>query len=175
MPEELIQICEREERMREGGIESGSGRKEKFWRHLGERRPNAPKAPRLRMGFRGHTNENKVVVNGYVFTVYQYVASETVGVYLKANHKRKQSVEMFDRRIKPYRELFEARLPKILYRPEDSHSYLGKSWRWSSLLWVGSTCDCKNWDEMADFLDERRQAYEEILYEGARKTSLEGS
>ena len=129
MPEELILICEREARMREGGIESGSGSKEDLGRHLGVRRTSAPFAIMLRKGFRGHTNENKVVVNGYVFTVYQYVASETVGMYLKANHRRKQTVEVFDERIKPYQELFEARLSKILYRPDDSHSYLGKDWR----------------------------------------------
>lgn len=155
--------------MSKNRIESRSGSKEDFWRHLGERRPNVPNASKLKEGFRSHTNENQVEVNGNVFTVYQYVASETVGVYLKANHKRKESVEAFDERIRPYRELFEVRLSKTLFRPEDSHSYLGRGWRWSSLLWVGSTYDCRNWDEMADFLDERRQAYEEILREGARK------
>lgn len=152
--------------MTERGIERGSGGKEDFWRHLGERRPNAPNTSKFIEGFRGHTYENRVEVSGYVFTVYQYVASETVGVYLKANHKRKQSVETFDERIRPFQELFEDRLSKTLYRPEDSHSYLGRDWRWSSLLWVGSTYHCKNWDEMADFLDGRRQAYEEILREG---------
>lgn len=155
--------------MGEGRIESRSGSKEDFWRHLGEKRPNAPNASKLREGFRGHTDENEVEVNGYIFTVYQYVASETVGVYLKANHKRKQSVETFEERIRPYRKLFEAKLSKTLYRPKDSHSYLGSGWRWSSLLWVGSTCDRRNWDEMADFLDERRQAYKEILRERTKK------
>ncbi len=152
--------------MTEKETERGSGRKEDFWRHLGERRANAPNTSKFIEGFRGHTYENEVEVNGYVFTVYQYVASETVGVYLKANHKRKQSVETFDERIRPFQELFEDRLSKTLYRPGVSHSYLGRDWRWSSLLWVGSTYQCRNWDEMADFLDRRRQAYEEILREG---------
>lgn len=157
--------------MSDNRIQSERGSKEEFWQYFGERRSCAPNAAKLRKGFGGHTDEgNTVEVDGYVFTIYQYVANETVGVYMKANHKRNQTVAEFDERLKSYQELFEARLSKIRNRTKDKGSYLGSDWRWSSLLWVGSTYERKNWDEMADFLDDKRRAYEQILREGAGRS-----
>ena len=140
-----------QELSRSVGVSGPAKFRREFWEHFSARRPDAP---RLSPGYSHHTVVHKVEeVN---LRVFQYLGTGTVGVYLKANTN--EAEEDFEARIEPYRELFESRI-------EDISNTEGGSW-WAESRYVGSTRDRNNWDQMADWLDDQRQEYEEILRSG---------
>ena len=118
-----------------------------FWEHFAARRPEAPK---LSPGFAG-SNPSWGEKSG--FRIRQYVGSVSVGTYLKG--RLVDTEEEISERLKPYWQLFECAFEDIK---------LGDgSWWCSTSLNVGNTRDLAKWDQMADWLDDTRLKYEEIL------------
>lgn len=124
--------------------------KREFWAHYLATHPDAP----IPSSYSHHTFSH--YVGEADLRIHQYVAFRDVGTYLKAS--RNETEEDFEERIEPYRELFESRI-------EDISNTEGGSW-WAESRYVGSTRDRNNWDQMADWLDDQRQEYEEILRSG---------
>ena len=118
-----------------------------FWAHYLATRPNAPIPP----GFSHHTCSH--YVEDVDLKIYQFVAHRDVGTYMKVSGN--ETEEDFEARIEPYRELFQGTLENVSYRK------LG--WNWVTTLDVGNTYDRSNWDEMANWLEDHRQKYVEIL------------
>lgn len=97
---------------------------------------------------------------GGKLSVKQWLGSETVGTDIRGR-KGVDVAELMD----PYREQFDQ---------EFADDYKTDRCPWGSLLpWYvtycrpeGGTRNCDRWDEMAKWLEERRQMYETILARG---------
>lgn len=124
--------------------------KSEFWAHYLSTHDDAPIPP----DFSHHTFSYNL--KGPGLRIFQFVAFRDVGIYLKASGK--ESGEEFEARIEQYRELFLSRIEDVSYRKWN--------WNWVTILDVGNTYDRSNWDDMANWLEEHRQKYEEILFGG---------
>jgi hypothetical protein len=124
--------------------------KREFWAHYLATHPDAP----IPSSYSHHTFSH--YVGEADLRIHQYVAFRDVGTYLKAS--RNETEEDFEERIEPYRELFESKIDKVSYRKW--------GWNWITILEVGNTYDRSNWDQMADWLEDHRQKYVEILSGG---------
>jgi hypothetical protein len=124
-----------------------------FWTQLTARRPDSP---RLSPGYMG-SNVWHWVENAELHVV-QYLAQNSVGVYLRgAWGSTKASIWT---RIEPCVEALEETIREKT--PESDYVRdSGNQWCVTS-LWIDSR-DPKNWDRMADWLDEQRQVYEDVL------------
>ena len=133
------------------GSELGQFRRD-FWTHFAERRPDAPG---LKPGYAGSNVWSPIEGTG--LRVVQFLAQDSVGVYLAGNHGEEP----------------EDYLPKIEPHVEALRRALGGD----SLVAAGSfPCittfrvdarDRSNWNRMADWLDDRRRTCEQVLQAGA--------
>ena len=133
------------------GSELGQFRRD-FWTHFAERRPDAPG---LKPGYAGSNAWSPIEGTG--LRVVQFLAQDSVGVYLAGNHGEEP----------------EDYLPKIEPHVEALRRALGDD----GLVAAGSfPCittfrvdarDRSNWYRMADWLDDRRQTCEQVLQAGA--------
>jgi len=121
--------------------------KREFWQHYLRVDQDAQIPP----GFSHHTISH--VVEEAELRIYQFITYRDVGVYLKASGS--ETMEEFEARIEPYRGLFEQKIEKVNYSKWD--------WYWVTIHDIGDTQDRSNWDNMAQWLSEQRQLYEEIL------------
>ena len=122
--------------------------KRDFWAHLAERRPEAPK---LRSGYAGANFWHSVEKTD--FLAVQFVAYGQVGIYVSG--LRDEARQNFLVRLHKFRSHFEDAFEGEDFSEEKNASCL-------LVLKIGSY-DQRNWDEMADWLDEHRQKYVEIL------------
>ena len=133
------------------GSELGQFRRD-FWTHFAERRPDAPG---LKPGYAGSNVWSPIEGTG--LRVVQFLAQDSVGVYLAGNHGEEP----------------EDYLPKIEPHVEALRRALGDD----GLVAAGSfPCittfrvdarDRSNWNRMADWLDDRRRTCEQVLQAGA--------
>lgn len=133
------------------GSELGQFRRD-FWTHFAERRPDAPG---LKPGYAGSNVWSPIEGTG--LRVVQFLAQDSVGVYLAGNHGEEP----------------EDYLPKIEPHVEALRRALGGD----GLVAAGSfPCittfrvdarDRSNWNRMADWLDDRRRTCEQVLQAGA--------
>ncbi len=124
--------------------------KREFWAHYLATHDGVPIPP----DFSHHTFS--YVVREAGLRIYQFVAYRDVGIYLKASGH--ETGDDFEARIEPYRELFQSGIENVSYRKWN--------WNWVTILDVGNTYDRSNWDEMANWLENQRQIFEEILRGG---------
>ena len=125
-----------------------------FWRYYAERHPDTPFAGEFREGWGFHTPW--YWVKEAELNVKQWLGSSTVGVYVAGRDgEDKAGAEV---RLAPYSEQFDAITNN--YRPPEAPPTTLCS---NSIHLDGGTRDRKNWDRMADFMEEYRQKYENIL------------
>ena len=118
--------------------------RQEFWAHMARQVPDTPD---LRPGYAASYVSHPV--KEIDVRVTQYLASDQVGVYI--NGRRGESVEDFRTRVEPYlQELKQALEVDAL----DEY--------YTTRLEVDSR-DRENWDRMADWLDERRRLYNQVL------------
>ncbi len=127
--------------------EIGRFRRE-FWAHFVSRIPDAPG---LQPGYAGSNVWHRI--EGADVSIVQFLSASRVGVYLSGRWG--ESREAAGDRIEPYAAKVREALSD--YGMQDSrfgpcHSALSTD-----------TSDRRNWDRMADWLDSRRQAYEQAL------------
>ena len=125
--------------------------KRDFWRHFAAKWPNVLNLPPDYAGFNPGSWVNEVDLK-----VRLWLASESVG--LDVVGRKRDTRENVKERMDPYREHFQRAF-------EDVASYGEQEW-WITSLTVGSTYDRRHWDDMADWIADRFQKYEEILRGG---------
>ncbi len=113
-----------------------------FWTHFASRIPGAPG---LWPGYAASSVWHPV--EGAELTIVQFLASDRVGIFMRGN--RGESREDARNKIESYSEA----LSEVLGGEFDSGA---------STLRVNSR-DRRNWDKMADWLDDRRRAYAKVL------------
>lgn len=118
-----------------------------FWNHVRSRRPAAP----IRKNHAGSTVRTWVEESN--LRVVQYVGTSTVGVYLAGN--RGETDEEVLRRIDSYRRIFAEEFGAVDFSKEENP--------WCSTKLESLTRDRSNWDPLADWLDDQRLKYEEVL------------
>ncbi len=134
-----------------------------FWQHLAERHPDAP---RLSRGFAG-SNAYHAELPTVHMRICQYIASDHVGVYL--GDGRDESDEDMLTRLNPHlrilRETLEAASKKDrLGRIVDGYFREDELANYPCLVTLSvKTKDRDNWDQMADWLDDRRKLFERAL------------
>lgn len=130
--------------------------KREFWSHYLSTHIDAPIPPDLSH----HTLSYNLEESG--LKIHLFVAYRDVGIYLKASGK--ESGEEFEARIDQYKELFQRRIENVSFRKWN--------WNWVTILDVGNTYDRDKWDDMANWLEEHRLKYEEILRLGPNASDL---
>jgi len=125
-----------------------------FWKHYAERHQDNPFASDFRDGWGFHTPW--YWVEEAELNVKQWLGSSTVGVYVAG--KDGEDKAEAEARLATYRELFDA-ITNNYHPPEAPPTALCAN----SIHLDGGTRDPKNWDRMADFMEEYRQKYEQIL------------
>ncbi len=121
-----------------------------FWAHF---RKVLPDAPGPRPGFAGSNVWHQV--KGSDLSICQYLAQGQVGVYL--SNKGNTSDSDISELIAPYTGALARELGKL------SESFSGSS---SVTLLRIDTRDRNNWDTMAQWLEDRRAIYEQVLSNG---------
>ena len=140
-----------------------------FWTHLAERQPDAP---RLRPGYAGSNVYYEI--DELNVRVGQYIAKDHAGLFVVAGAG--ESDEDLSTRLNPYFSPLRKRLEQSL--PKDGHEDVGvDSFRDDvvrrHMCWIGlyiDTHDRNNWDQVADWLNDRRKIYEEVLQGRAGQT-----
>ena len=134
-----------------------------FWTHLAERQPDAP---RLRPGYAGSNVYHEI--NELDVRVGQYIAKDHAGLFVVAGAG--ESDEDLSTRLKPYlsplREALEQSLTKDGHEDVGTDSFRDDVVR-RHMCWIGlyiDTHDRNNWDQVADWLHDRRKIYEEVLH-----------
>lgn len=133
-----------------------------FWSHLAELLPDAP---RLKAGYAGSYVRHRV--DEHKVSITQYIASDGVGLFVR-QHKDESNESMLTR-LEPMlqrvrEELEEASKRDGLGKIND-HTFgsdTDSGYPCSTRLSI-DTRDPKNWDQMADWLDDRRKIYEKVL------------
>ena len=135
--------------------EHGKFRRE-FWAHFVQRIPNAP---RIGLGWNGSNVWH--LVEEAELRIGQYLSQNRVGVYLSG--KLRESEEEFVPRIALYAEAIKNAL--------DDGEYVdnGENNNCSITLSVDDSHDRANWDQMVDWLDDRRRRYEKVLKAGPQQ------
>ena len=121
-----------------------------FWAHFAARIPGAPG---LRPGYAGSYVRHQVEQADV--RVIQYLASESVGVYLVGS--RSDPTADASTQIDLYEAALRTKLNDDSFRDDPASDY-----RCSTSLRI-ETHDRSNWDQMVDWLEERRQTYEQVL------------
>ena len=135
---------------REGELSKIGQFRRDFWAHFASRLPGAPG---LRPGY-ADSNVRHRVDQADVY-IAQYLASGDVGIYLVGN--RNETLADASPRIDPYVPALRATLDDPSFRNVTSGGHRCCTW-----LTIDSH-DRGNWDQMVDWLDERRQTYERVL------------
>ena len=128
-----------------------------FWAHFAQRIPNAPK-------IRDRSGSNVWhPVEEAGLSIGQYLSRNRVGVYLSG--KWREPPEKFVPRIALYAEAIKNSL--------DAGDYVdnGENNNCSITLSVDDSHDRENWDQMVDWLDDRRRRYEKVLKAGPQQES----
>ena len=124
-----------------------------FWAHCLARWRDRPKLwPNYALQHIWHKK-----VSGPDLRVVHYVSSKGVGIYLAGKSQSEDKVQA-QLRMEPYRQSLREAL-------NDANFLGGKNADCRTVLEI-DTRDRNNWDKMADWLDEQRQKYEEILRNG---------
>ena len=124
-----------------------------FWAHCVARWKDGP---RLRSGY-ALPNLWHSKIDRAELRVVQYVSSKGVGVYLGGKRQDEEST-LVEARIEPFRQS----LKEVLR----SDNFLGgKNANCKTSLNI-DTRDPSNWDQIADWLDDQRKKYEEVLRSG---------
>lgn len=122
-----------------------------FWTHYLSRKPGAPG---LRPDYAGNAVFYSVDEAG--IRVVQYLAADSVGIYLIG--KRGDSNDDASARIKPY----VARLRRALKDDsvtDENHRFRGRTYTKADMH------ERTNWDRACDWLDCRRESYDQVLRE----------
>ena len=117
-----------------------------FWFHYAGLYPDNPKSHRFREGCGGSTPVYRV--NGTVFRIRQ-----TVGAYILVTHVTGEDVGM---RIVPF-------LRRLSREFQDMDNHVDGMWCKSEFTVEGDAYDKCRWDEMAEWLEGRRQVHESVL------------
>ena len=136
---------DRQVRERSRGTSELSQFRRGFWEHVMRRKADAP---RLRPGFASSYVVHNTAIEE--LHVAQFLAKDRVGVYLTSRGRDVNTLEL----IEPHRK----RLSEAL---DEDLSETSNEWCTTS-LWIDSH-NRDNWNEMADWLDHQRQAYQEGL------------
>ena len=128
-----------------------------FWDYFSVRRPAAPD---LQSGYAGSNVWHDVQEVG--LRVVQFVAAKRVGVYVTGRWGETQAE--VEPQIAPLQKLFSTALAANNFGHNGNHWYVTE-------LKVDAY-DRDNWDDMADWLDDQRQKYEEILRLGPNASDL---
>lgn len=123
---------------------------QEFWAHCVSRWKNAPK---LRSGY-ALPNLWHQKVAGPELKVVQYVSNKGVGVYL-GGKTQDEDPDKVVARIKPFRKSLRERL-------RGEKFVRGSNPNCKIILDI-DTSNQANWNQIADWLDEQRRQYEEIL------------
>ena len=134
---------------RQGELSATGRFRRDFWAYVAQRRPHAP---RLRPGYASSNVWHSVDEAG--LWVVQFLAYDRVGVYLIGRGKEEARAE-FQARIDPFRGALRDAL-------DDSNLRDGKE-HWCISEFRVDSHDRSNWDQMVDWLEERRQTYEQVL------------
>lgn len=126
-----------------------------FWIHLAKRRPDAPV---LKPGYARSNVWSPVEGTG--LRVVQFLAQDSVGVYLTGNHG--EEPEDYLPKIEPHVEALRRAL-------DDDGLKAAGSYPCETTLPVDDARDPINWDRMADWLDDRRRTYGQVLQAGASR------
>lgn len=133
-----------------------------FWTHLAECHPDGPNP---RPGFASSNAYNRLPEPDV--RMCQYVIQRSVGIYLKG--RRGESDDAMLRRLKsqlgPLREALQDALERDRLGAIDDGSFRdGAAADFKCLIWLRTDPgDRNNWDQIADWLDDRRKVYEEVL------------
>ena len=123
-----------------------------FWAHMKARRPDAPS---LRPDYALSRVWHPVEASGLY--VVQYLRNSSVGVNLERLNSDETRAET-QSRIEPYAKALGKALNGESLRERKNHFCITE-------LRVDSQ-NRNNWDQMVDWLDERRQTYEKVLRSG---------
>ena len=133
-----------------------------FWSHLAERLPDAP---RLKAGYAGGYVRHQV--DECKVSISQYIASDGVGLFVR-QHKGESKKSMLTR-LEPILQGLREELEEASKRDGrgeiNDHTFGSDtdSGYPCSIRLSADTRDPNNWDQMADWLDDRRKLYEKVL------------
>ena len=122
-----------------------------FWTHFASRLPGAPG---LRTGYAASYVSHSMDEPGV--KVVQFLAFDRVGVYVIDNQG--ESMTDFSVRLAPYAAILRETLDGDSLTDGERHKCIAE-------FRIDSR-DRNNWDRMADWLDDRRQKYEQVLRNG---------
>ncbi len=123
-----------------------------FWKNYAEVRPDTPKAQRFLQGY-GISNPRYWIDEAGLY-IKQWLGTSTVGVYVQAKFSDPQKV--VDRRIAQCWPQFEEAFENIDFGED--------SWRFATtFVCDGGTRNFWSWDAAANWLEDQRVKYEEIL------------
>ena len=120
-----------------------------FWAHLAARHPGAPD---LRPGYAFSNVWHKDERNDLRIT--QFLAGDRVGVYIIGNQNELK--EHFWPRLEPYEDALRGALNDKSFTHGERHCCLTE--------FKIDSRDRDNWDEMVDWLEDRRKTYERVLH-----------
>lgn len=133
-----------------------------FWSHLAERLPDAP---RLKAGYAGGYVRHQV--DECKVSITQYIASDGVGLFVR-QYKGESKKSMLTR-LEPILQRLREELEEASKRDGrgeiNDHTFgsdTDSGYPCSIRLSI-DTRDPNNWDQMADWLDDRRKIYEKVL------------
>ncbi len=135
---------------REGELSKTGRFRRDFWTYFASR---VPEAPGLRPEYAGSNVWHSV--DGVDVQISQYLAYDSVGIYLVGSWG--ESMADASPRIDPYVAALRSKLNDNSFRDDPSRNH-----RCVSHLRIDAH-DQNNWDRMVDWLDARRQTYEQVL------------
>lgn len=145
-----------------------------FWAHLAERIPDFPRLPAGYKGsnFRHRVDEHKVFIR-------QYIESDGVGLSLEG-YVDESNESMLDRlgfMLQPLRESLEQASDKDDPGQINDETFQGgtEAKHPCSIRLDIDTRNRNNWDQIANWLDDRRRIYERILREYAPDPEQSGA
>ena len=123
-----------------------------FWKNYAEVRPETPKAQQFLQGY-GISNPRYWIDEAGLY-IKQWLGTGTVGVYVQGKYSDADIV--MQQRIAQHWPRFEAAIEKIEYGEGGSRLV---TW----FVCDGGTRNFWNWDAAANWLEDQRAKYEEIL------------
>ena len=156
---------DRQVRERSGGELSPLGRRyQDFWARLAERRPEGPNP---RQGFAG-TNFYHLIQESNV-RMCQYITVHSVGIYLlgEVGESSDAMLARIETRLDPLRSALETAIDRDKLGVITSESFrVEPAERFPCCVYFSSkTAERDNWDQLADWLADRRKIYQRILQE----------
>lgn len=171
LPAPVFEVIERpnewDRQVREGsggGLSPLARRYQDFWARLAERRPEGPNP---RSGFAG-TNFYHLIKESNV-RMCQYITVHSVGIYLlgEVGESRDAMLARIETRLDPLRDALETAIDR-----DKLGAITGESFRVEPaerfpccVYFPNKTAERDNWDQLADWLADRRKVYQRILRE----------